>query len=416
MSSIKVRERRFQGFSPNVIFEGKVFQYAGPLQAEDGEDPKFAQLYIKDPALETTHRQQNMSLPGSMSQQDRHTIYATLQNLQELMKAVNPYVKDYKMICEIPEDELLDGQLVISAKARPADGHERRYNAQASLTEVSILTNCHPHDLVVKIRGGGLQSVSDLNPNGMPLHFTLLFPYGTKGWDMETTHANSTRRVTPREFFTYHTQVRQRESDFLFMGGRLFQEWLCMAWVTVENQKLAYQRQHQKELRADSYKNIREVLQARQLEVAPVMDAMHGDDHRPRIGKKILSSTFIGSPRWYNAQFQDGMAICREYHKPDLFITMTCNPHWAEIQRELNGASVQDRPDLVARVFKMKKDQLMDDIMKSKIFGVVPANLWVIEFQKRGLPHVHLLVILREEDRLTTAAQVMLNDSLMTNS
>ena len=47
--------------------------------------------------------------------------------------------------------------------------------------------------LVVKIRGGGLQSVSDLNPSAMPLHFTLLFPYGTKGWDMETTHANSRR-------------------------------------------------------------------------------------------------------------------------------------------------------------------------------------------------------------------------------
>ena len=57
-----------------------------------------------------------------------------------------------------------------------------------------------------------------------------------------------------------------------------------MAWVTAENQKLAYQRQHQKELRADKYKNIREVLEARQLEVAPVTDAMDGDDHHPRTG------------------------------------------------------------------------------------------------------------------------------------
>ena len=61
------------------------------------------------------------------------------------------------------------------------------------------------------------------------------------------------------------------------------------------------------------------------------------------------------------------MAICREYHKPDLMITMTTNPHWEEIERELNGPSVQDRPDLVARVFKMKKDQLIDDIMKGKV-------------------------------------------------
>ena len=92
------------------------------------------------------------------------------------------------------------------------------------------------------------------------------------------------------------------------------------------------------------------------------------------------------------------MAICHEYHKPDLFITMTCNPHWKEITTQLNGASVQDRPDLVARVFKTKKDRLMDDIMKARVFGVVPAHMWVIDFQKRGLPHVHILVILQEED------------------
>ena len=54
--------------------------------------------------------------------------------------------------------------------------------------------------------------------------------------------------------------------------------------------------QHQTELRAGTYKNISEVLEARQLEVAPVTDAMHGDDDHTRIGKKVLSSTFIGGP------------------------------------------------------------------------------------------------------------------------
>ena len=122
----------------------------------------------------------------------------------------------------------------------------------------------------------------------------------------------------------------------------------------------------------------------------------------PGLARRFSSLTFI--PHWYNAQFQDGMAICHESHKPDLFITMTCNPHWDETQ--LNGASVQDRTYVVARVFKQKKNRLMDDIMKARVFGVVPAHMWVIQFQKRGLPHVHILVILREEDRMTTAAQV----------
>ena len=52
------------------------------------------------------------------------------------------------------------------------------------------------------------------------------------------------------------------------------------------------------------------------------------------------------------------MANCWEYHKPDYFITMTCNPHWPEIQEHLReGQSAQDRLDIVARVFKQKKVQ-----------------------------------------------------------
>ena len=57
---------------------------------------------------------------------------------------------------------------------------------QVNLQEVSILTNSQPHDLVLQRRGGGLQNISDLNPKGMPLHFTLLFPHGTYGWDPAT--------------------------------------------------------------------------------------------------------------------------------------------------------------------------------------------------------------------------------------
>ena len=139
-----------------------------------------------------------------------------------------------------------------------------------------------------------------------------------------------------------------------------------------------------------------------------VKDRVYRDDHKLKIGKRIvLPKSFVGSPRWYNSEFQDAMAICREHHKPDFFITMTCNPHWSEIERELRkGETVQDRPDIVARVFKQKKDQLLKDINASKVFGKVPACLWVIEFQKRGLPHIHILVILSDDDRLTSVSEV----------
>ena len=48
----------------------------------------------------------------------------------------------------------------------------------------------------------------------------------------------------------------------------------------------------------------------------------------------------------------------------------------------------------------------MTDINSGQIFGKVPAYLWVIEFQKRGLPHTHILVILAEDDRINSSAEI----------
>jgi hypothetical protein len=243
-----------------------------------------------------------MNLSRSVSKMDQKRIAITMNNLQDMMKEVNPYVKDFIHICEIPDEELAQGQLVLSAQARPAGEHERRYNVQESLTEVSVLTNSHPHDLVLRRRGGGLQSVSDLNPSAMPLHFTLLFPEGTKGWDQTSKHVDGVKRVTPREFFAFHINVRDKPSDYLFRAGRLFQEFICMGQVTNENQKLNYMRMNQKAMRADTYKNVKEIVSERAN--VPLTDRMHPDDHNLKVGRKVLASSFIGGPRWYNAQFQ----------------------------------------------------------------------------------------------------------------
>ena len=159
------------------------------------------------------------------------------------------------------------------------------------MKEVSVLTSCQPHDLVLNKRGGGLQSISDLNPKAMPLHFTLLFPYGTYGWDQDLKHTDGVRRVTPREFFIYYLNKRDGPGQYLLRSERLLQEWICMAWVTTENQRLKFQRYNQQALRADSYKNIKKLTEER---LAPVEDQMYPDDHtEQKIGRKILSLSLI---------------------------------------------------------------------------------------------------------------------------
>ena len=243
----------------------------------------------------------------------------------------------------------------------------------------------------------------------------LFFPHGTFGWNPSEKHTDGKRRITTREFFCHHLQVRENDNEnYLHRASRLFQEFCCMGWVTTENQRLNYQAMNQKALRADSYKNVREATEERIREAGSRADAIHGDDHHQQtaVGRKILASSFSGGVRFMNSKFQDGMAIARKHHKPDFFITMTTNPLWPEIQNELlPGQTPQDRPDLITRVYKLKKDQLLHDLVKGELFGKVAAHLHVTEWQKRGLPHMHALIIVPECDRNMTPEFV---DSIVT--
>lgn len=119
------------------------------------------------------------------------------------------------------------------------------------------------------------------------------------------------------------------------------------------------------------------------------------------IGRRVvLPSSFTGGPRYMHQLYQDSMAIARKKGKPDLFITFTCNPKWEEINNALlPGQSAHDRPDLTSRVFYQKHKDLMHLLLKKAIFGTVVGYVYVIEFQKRGLPHSHMLLILEGQHK-----------------
>ncbi|AQK61278.1 hypothetical protein ZEAMMB73_Zm00001d054100 [Zea mays] len=100
------------------------------------------------------------------------------------------------------------------------------------------------------------------------------------------------------------------------------------------------------------------------------------------------------------------MALVRKFGKPDIFLTMTCNPNWDEITRELLPMqSPQDRPDLVVRIFRAKLEELKKRLTKHDILGKIRAYVYVVEFQKRGLPHVHFLLIMQRKYKLTCPDQ-----------
>jgi hypothetical protein len=48
-------------------------------------------------------------------------------------------------------------------------------------------------------------------------------------------------------------------------------------------------------------------------------------------------------------------------------------------------------------VFKIKLKELIDDIHKKHILGCTIVRIYVIEFQKHGLPHAHILIFFAED-------------------
>ena len=113
-----------------------------------------------------------------------------------------------------------------------------------------------------------------------------------------------------------------------------------------------------------------------------------GDGGLKNVGKRvILSSSFIGGDRYMHQEYLDSIGLYQHYGHPHGFATMTYNPNWHEIQENLkDGETPLDRPDLVARVFKLKKQQLIRDLGIEMIFGKMIARTHSIEFQKVDFP------------------------------
>jgi len=98
--------------------------------------------------------------------------------------------------------------------------------------------------------------------------------------------------------------------------------------------------------------------------------------------------------------FQDTMAICRHFHKQDFFFIMTANPKWPEIIHSLfPGQTTTNHPDIVSWVFQQKKKALLK-LIDNGFFSITIAHIHTIEFQKRDLLHIHLLIFLYSQDHI----------------
>lgn len=190
--------------------------------------------------------------------------------------------------------------------------------------------------------------------------------------------------VSCREYYCYKIQIRPSHKSLLLHSGRLFQQYVVDMYVKIETTRLDFFCLNQEQIRAEVYQGIVDGIQM-------------GETSGQNMGRRVvLPGSFIGGPRDMKRRYLDAMALVHRYGKPDIFLTITCNPNWPEIKQELGPTDLtQDRPDLLSRIFRAKLEELKNDLLKKQILGPVAAYVYVIEFQKRGLPHAHFLLIFK---------------------
>ncbi|KAG6702148.1 hypothetical protein I3842_07G019400 [Carya illinoinensis] len=315
---------------------------------------------------------------------------------------INPYSVFFRSLGDLPN---LENQVIHIRSDAGLD--QRVFNTPTSSQVAAIWVENEDadqlggRDICVFSHSGGSHIVQYYFGCYDPLQYPLLFPLGDTGWHQGIQRVNRGSTLTTlnrkmkdpivscREYYCYKLQIRENVRSILLLSGRLLQQFVVDMYVKIETSRLDYFRSKQQHIRSELYQGIVDTITL-------------GEVDASKVGKRIiLPSSFIGGPRDMRKRYMEAMALVQRYGKPDIFLTMTCNPNWQEISNELRlHEESQNRPDLVARVFCAKLEELKDRLFKQQIFGKVSAYVYVIEHQKRGLPHAHFLIILQRDWKL----------------
>jgi hypothetical protein len=352
------------------VLGGRPYHLIGSMLPEAGNAHAFAQIYMLDPDAASDRRLEVFGGVNSVLQRD------VLRSLHDLMLVHNPLVSQFVVAAHagIPQFvwRCTDDIITMQIGAMIAEVGSRR-------------------DVVVRRCAGSLLRIHDGHALYHPLAYPLLFPLGTPGWQEEMLTASvdfqSQRRLTLTEWGRYHLMHRGAVTH-LQRCQKLTLEFYCDLFAQVESRNADFHRMPQQQ---SKYRAAR---------VMAVEDQLSAGINASEIGNAVvrLPSGFVGSAKYYQQLYYDAMALPRRFGKPDLFVTLTCNPKWAEITAALPPNSHwKHHPEIVDRVFMMKLKQFIHDITVGELFGEVKAYVWRMEWQARGLPHCHMLFILKDK-------------------
>ncbi|XP_076037203.1 uncharacterized protein LOC143022743 [Oratosquilla oratoria] len=324
--------------------------------------------------------------------QNNACLSGMLKELESAKQLMEAHIKKYG---DVPKMSIT----LHAAEKFSTREHKGVYHLPSSSSQVGAIVNLDPSKdhlqiMISSPKEGSKYNLRFVKHNNYfydSFQYPLLFLNGDLGHSYKMTkldkvECSESRRttktynvLTPCMYYSSLYMEREGQFNYLTKGRRLFQQFVVDNYVKAEANRLSFIEMNQKEIRKER------------------ADILRGEDSQSSGQRVIIPASFVGGPRYMKERQQDALAFVTSYGSPDFFITFTMNPQWKELQEAIactSKGSVQpcDRPDLVSRIFKLKVDALMDDLTKKHIFGRVKAHLYSTEWQKRGLPHVHILL------------------------
>ncbi|WVZ63152.1 hypothetical protein U9M48_012810 [Paspalum notatum var. saurae] len=342
-----------------------------------------------------THEVQNrLNAISTVERPSDALVPTNVEALAQMLDTHNPFAKKFRLARDRLADCGDENFIVRIMGAR--EGDPVQYN-MPSTDQLAMLVvgdfslDTFKRDIVIQARSGQLQRISALHPAYMALQYPLLFLYGERGFQVGVlyhgdtpSNGNKRKKMTPQDYYrgVFHYKPNQPNP------------YLCYGTLSAQA-KIVVHSQQPKKLRTESIQGIADAVG-------------RGCIDGGEMGKHtVLPATHTGGRRYMIQNYHDGIAICRVYGPPDFFTTFTCNAKWPEIGEALAfdpGQKAIDRADIVVRVYNMKLEDLMQDVRDGTAFGPVSAVLHTVEFQKRGLPHAHIIIWLLQDTSQPTPA------------
>lgn len=319
------------GFSPTFIIQGQVYHRIGSLLPMTDGPPQFLQIYFLG---EEDQLDQRTSIVEGVQ---RHII----QKVQSVLNDNNNLIHEFKTALEKMPNESF--KVVIHPDRVPSGEHERRYNAPTTSEVAAVVAGSEytsSRDIVLHARDGQLRRIADTHRFYDALQYPIIFWKGQEGYyfnipqiNSQTNRAVPGKKVSCKDFYAYHLMIRNNNFNLLLRCKQLLHQFLVDMYVKIENERLRYIYLNQSKLRAENYIHLRDAV-------------MNDAQVRPsNLGQMvILPSSVVNSPRYLHEYTQDAFTYVRNYGRPDLFVTFTCNPSWPEIIVELMpGQKATDR-------------------------------------------------------------------------